>query len=711
MVYDFRRDRLVLHGGRKMETWEWKNPEWTLVSTKGPAEYRGHSMAYDLWRGRVVLFGGYKNFAFLSDETWEWDGKTWSLVATGGPGRRRGAAMTFDIGRGRTVLFGGYDGRNYHSETWVWDGKSWVQAASTGPDPREGAGMTYDRMRNKVVLFGGYNYVNNKQIFYDDTWEWDGRAWRKVSSGVVPGRRDMGLAFDLRRGKVVMFGGYSSQGSTGNIYFADTWEWDGKVWLKINKPGPPGRRGHGMAYDFQLGKTVLFGGESYDPKTGAKTWGDMWTWDGGCWSPVVFQDPSPREKFAMAYDPGRRKVVLYGGIGGSVLSDTWEWDGVSWRKPPSSSPGPGPLTGHAMAYDGTGIILFGGSSDALNKKCKSETWRWDGKVWSMVSSTGPYPRARFSMVYDKRRKNVVLFGGKTYGQSQAFWDTWVWDGTKWTLASTTGPLYRHSFAMAYDEKRERVVLFGGDCGSNLLSDTWEWDGSVWVRRTNTGPIGRYAHSMAYDPRRGRVVLFGGLRRYQPKFPSDTWEWDGMKWSRLAIKGPFGRGWHAMVFDPGLGAVLLFGGGFGTGLSQTWAYEWENPPLPLFQTTGKGCRGSNGRIPALRVIRPARIGGNFEFQLEGGPPLAWTFLVIGLKKTRIDLAPLGAPGCLIQANPELSFLNWTNPGGFWSFPHQFQIPGDYDFLGRAFHIQVLVADGKANALGLTVTGPVRVAVGF
>ncbi len=705
MVYDLQRDRLVLHGGKSRETWEWIRPEWVLASTKGPTEYRGHAMAYDLWRGKTILYGGYKNFAFLSDETWEWDGKTWVLAATGGPGRRRAPAMAFDAKRGRTVLFGGYDGRNYRSETWEWDGKTWSPAGSTGPAPREGAGMVYDLKRGKIVLFGGYSYANNKQIFFDDTWEWNGKIWKKVDAGVVPGRRDMGMAYDSRRGKVVLFGGYSKRGSGGDVYFGDTWEWDGKAWLPVAKDGPAGRSRQGMAYDARLGKTVLFGGASYDPKAGAKTWGDMWTWDGARWSPVVFQDPSIREKFGMAYDPKRRKVVLYGGIGGRVLSDTWEWDGVTWKDCSPSSGGPGPLTGHSMAFDGTGVILFGGSSDKDNKKCKGETWRWDGQTWTMVSSTGPNPRAFSSMVFDKRNKWVVLFGGTTYGQGDGYGDTWIWNGRTWTLASTRGPSGRSSSAMAYDERRGKIVLFGGKRYSPL-ADTWEWDGSHWVPRAVKGPIDRAGPAMAYDPRRCRIVLYGGYRYYPPQYPSNTWEWDGNAWTRLSIPAPGGRAWHSMVYDGVSGNILLFGAGGGT-----FAYEWENCPCARFQQEGKGCRGSNGRIPVLEMIQPPRIGGELEFRLKEGPPLAWTFLLLGLKKTRIDLGSLGAPGCSIQAAPELGFLDFTNPGGFWSLPRRFRIPGEYDLLGATFHLQVVLSDFKANPLGLTVTGPVRVVMGF
>src|SRR5690242_347699 len=46
-----------------------------------------------------------------------------------------------------------------------------------------------------------------------------------------------------------------------------------------------------------------------------------------------------RSDHAMAYDPARNRLVLFGGFDSAVLGDTWEWDGQSWtRLTPSTSP-------------------------------------------------------------------------------------------------------------------------------------------------------------------------------------------------------------------------------------------------------------------------------------------------------------------------------------------------------------------------------------
>lgn len=58
-------------------------------------------------------------------------------------------------------------------------------------------------------------------------------------------------------------------------------------------------------------------------------------WDGEGWRQAAAAGPPPRSGHAMAYDAGRRRVVLYGGgsFDGRTVTrheDLWEWDGARW---------------------------------------------------------------------------------------------------------------------------------------------------------------------------------------------------------------------------------------------------------------------------------------------------------------------------------------------------------------------------------------------
>ena len=144
--------------------------------------------------------------------------------------------------------------------------------------------------------------------------------------------------------------------------------------------------------------------------------------------------------------------------------------------------GPSPRYDASMVFDAaTGsTVLFGGS----NGTELSETWTWNGIVWTKLAPAMSPPALRgASLVYDEFTKNVVLFGG--LGSSGPVSDTWTWDGTTWTKQLASGPAARSGATMAYDAFTHNVVLFGGKGISGPLSDTWVWSGTSWTSPTVT----------------------------------------------------------------------------------------------------------------------------------------------------------------------------------------------------------------------------------
>src|SRR5436309_2452896 len=93
---------------------------------------------------------------------------------------------------------------------------------------------------------------------------------------------------------------------------------------RLRAPAP---RASTTAFDRMRSKTVLFGGS-----TGGSTYpADTWEWNGSAWSQVASAGPSGRFLHAMAYDDS--KTVLFGGFDGvSTLGDTWTWNGAAWTQ-------------------------------------------------------------------------------------------------------------------------------------------------------------------------------------------------------------------------------------------------------------------------------------------------------------------------------------------------------------------------------------------
>ena len=69
----------------------------------------------------------------------------WTQKQDIGPMARTGPGMAFDISRGRAVLFGGTSYGQFLADTWEWDGNEWTQMADTGPTARQLLALVYAR--------------------------------------------------------------------------------------------------------------------------------------------------------------------------------------------------------------------------------------------------------------------------------------------------------------------------------------------------------------------------------------------------------------------------------------------------------------------------------------------------------------------------------------------------------------------------------------
>lgn len=319
-----RLSLLTLVGG-VLAAQNWTQPV-TLTSPAGATLPR---MAYDVVRGRAVLFGGWNapSGTIVFDQTWEYDGVGWSLRAPATvPDERDSHVMAYDLARGRTVMFGGWD-LNFAmlGQTWEWDGTDWSnRMPANAPAARLLAGMVYDTTRSVTVLFGGESQVG---ALFGDTWEWDGTNWTQRTLPFAPSARSSHMmAYDITRGRVVLFGGIDATGLRG-----DTWEFDGTNWFQIVTDRAPSARSDGqMVFDLQRSRCVLFGGADATVDRN-----DTWEWDGTRWRELfTAARPQGNAAMAMAFDSTRNTTVVFGGFDGAgAIDDTWELGGSggTWR--------------------------------------------------------------------------------------------------------------------------------------------------------------------------------------------------------------------------------------------------------------------------------------------------------------------------------------------------------------------------------------------
>ena len=296
-------------------------------------------------------------------------------------------------------------------------------------------------------------------------------TWTTIPlSNAPPARQVHAMAYDSARGVSVLFGGYDANGQP----LGDTWLRDGSQWQQAFPASSPSPRyGHEMAYDEAREVVVLYGGSS---GSGGTILGDTWEWDGLTWTlRSAAGSPGPRLYHAMAYDFAQNRVMLYGGAGASgvVNGDSWEWTGATWILVAANGAGPGARFWTAMAADPTRqrVVLFGGATNGPGNF--DDTWEWNGANWSHLIAAGPPARQGHGLAFSAPCASVLLYGGSN-PQLGTLGDTWSWDGSSWASHAVGGPSPRQYLKLATDSQNAAVTLFGGANGTSASDATWKW---------------------------------------------------------------------------------------------------------------------------------------------------------------------------------------------------------------------------------------------
>lgn len=405
--FDLSRGRTVVAGGLGIaaglsDTWEFDGASWRSVSTPVPAPggplCATHHFA---WASTLVLRGDQGP---SGAELWAYDGADWRQLPSPGE-RRRDAAIGFDLRRGHCLLIGGVAGTGAIAEVLAFDGLAWSIAAPS-PPPRWAAAMAFDLRRGRAVLFGGSGMSSAPT----DTWELRDSTWNRVVTATAPPPRfHHALTYDVARGLVVLFGGYDA--STWHpSWLDDTWEYDGVDWRRVTTTSSPPRRGlHGLTYDLVRDRSVLFGGVA-----AAGLLDDTWEYDGVDWraaTPAV--SPPPGIGSALAYDSARDRTILFAGrCANPALTDTWEYDGTTWR-PLAAFPANGCMGG-ALGGQLVNDVLRGRTvlwKGARGAVPEASTWQFDGVQWEPMTPPTLEPPFHSTAAFDPFGQRLVMFGG------------------------------------------------------------------------------------------------------------------------------------------------------------------------------------------------------------------------------------------------------------------------------------------------------------
>jgi hypothetical protein len=257
---------------------------------------------------------------------WGWNGTGWQRVTEGGPLRRILGGVAYDEKRNMLVLYGGrpIDLGKCNQETWEWDGETWLKKNVTPPTACDHVKMVYDAASGESVLFSG---LDPSEKLVNETWSWNGVEWKQLSKEGPDSRGHFGFVYDPTHEQILLYGGYASTVTD------EFWVWKDGTWKEVNFPGPGNLSHFGMAYDTNENALYIFGGAT-STSTFSSLTDKTWVLQDGKWKELgSATTPSKRGGPAMAYDPIRKRIVLYGGFDASRknLGDTWEWDGQEWN--------------------------------------------------------------------------------------------------------------------------------------------------------------------------------------------------------------------------------------------------------------------------------------------------------------------------------------------------------------------------------------------
>ena len=346
-----------------------------VASGPPPGSQWGSSMTYDGADGYMVMVQGGTN----PNDTWAYSDGVWSRLPFSGiaPSPRSWACLTYDWGDGDVVLFGGGVGgvaspNAWMDDTWTYKGGVWANITNPvdSPPPLLYASCSYDSAPGAgyVLLFGGalsrgpgYTGTSGPTVrSSDQTWEFAGGRWTNVTSNDAPhpsARFGASMAYNSGESGVILYGGAVNGTSTANgscsaaqcPHLNDTWLFSGGTWTNITATAsvhgtPPGRWEASMA-NGSGSSIVIFGGQDNGYKSLNATGNYTWVFEGGAWANITSSlsvSPSTRFGAAIAYDPGSATVVMFGGLGGTVVNapgrdDTWLFHDGAWTQSISGS--------------------------------------------------------------------------------------------------------------------------------------------------------------------------------------------------------------------------------------------------------------------------------------------------------------------------------------------------------------------------------------
>ena len=139
-----------------------------------------------------------------------------------------------------------------------------------------------------------------------------------------------------------------------------------------------------------------------------------------------------------------------------------------------------------------------------------------------------------------------------------------------------------------------------------------------------------------------------------------------------------------------------------------AASWRGPfTSSLYWAFNLVCCGASGPIPQISNVGTPTINASFSVDLSMARASSPTMFAIGVTKTGIALAVIGAPGCTLYTDPVL--IVGQNSSATGTVSNNFAVPNDPQLVGFSLFGQYAIQD-PVNSLGLAFSPGAEIKIG-
>lgn len=524
-----------------------------------------------------------------------------------------------------------------------------ASAFASNPSPRNFARMAFDAQAGELILFGGtgpFDPGTARAYDSDETWAWTGVRWAQRYPAHRPsGRSGHVMAYDSTRGRIVMFGGRQQLGlSTGEVkVIGDTWVYDNDDWTELNPPtSPSARHLAAMAYDPIRDRMVMYGGFSVaaDGLTAQDKY-DTWEFNGTNWTQVG-DEAVKVNRPTLAFDAARNQMIMLG-VDAELKTVMYRLDTVTkaWVKmTPEKLPDCANDSSLVYQTHNNTLMSIGGLCSVA---FVDKTWEWNGTTWKEIPTIALDRAISFALGYDSLRGMAVMYGGTNVSGNTPKSVTSIYRDDNWQVAVlNTRPSPRTLFSFVSDPATQTVWLLGGlnEYSNSYVADFWGYRNGQWFTRSAAGfPPNCDAPLAAFDSNRSKVVYACWL---STDVEIEVYEFDGTAFTKITTTKdrPDVRRFGTLVYDETLKKTVLFGGYDGADYrDDTWVWDGANwTEVKKDKPTNRGLHAMWYDPLLKRTVIYGGIGrDSIEHHVERFSDM-WSFTGTGWTKMNVTTTP-------------------------------------------------------------------------